>query len=306
MHTATVVVATATASTAVRSPALLFTAAFHISRFACDVQMILRVLFEVSSATADSAAPWCRHAHICCHRGNGDAFDCRALCDAALHDGLSVLLPAPTVAAIPAPTAVPLPTRRRPFKLLGSACLLATSALGCRRRCCSCRSRRRLLRHFKCQRPSCFLRRQSCRCLPRLPCHFRPDDGLSHFSDFARVSNFCVESQTPVSLPAPTFMPLRVPTAVLLLAPTVVPLSSPTAVSLPTAVPFSAHTDCRTTSGADGRADAGPDCRHLQYQWPSCFRVLRRYLQRPCRSRRRRPRRPRHQRRCRSRRRRPC
>jgi hypothetical protein len=35
-----------------------------------------------------SAAPWCRHAHICCHRGNGDAFDCRALCDAALHDGL--------------------------------------------------------------------------------------------------------------------------------------------------------------------------------------------------------------------------
>jgi hypothetical protein len=88
MHAATVVVATATASIAVRSPALLFTAAFHISRFACDVPMILRGLFEVSSATADSAAPWCRHAHICCHRGNGDAFDCRALCDAALHDGL--------------------------------------------------------------------------------------------------------------------------------------------------------------------------------------------------------------------------
>jgi len=58
------------------------------SRFACDVPMILRGLFEVSSATADSTVPWCRHAHICCHRGNGDAFDCRALCDAALHDGL--------------------------------------------------------------------------------------------------------------------------------------------------------------------------------------------------------------------------
>jgi len=80
MHAATVVVATATASIAVRSPALLFTAAFHISRFACDVQMILRGLFEVSSATADSAAPWCRHAHICCHR---------ALSGAALHGGLS-------------------------------------------------------------------------------------------------------------------------------------------------------------------------------------------------------------------------
>ena len=58
------------------------------SRVMSDVPMILRGLFEVSSATADSAAPWCRHAHICCHRGNGDAFDCRALCDAALHDGL--------------------------------------------------------------------------------------------------------------------------------------------------------------------------------------------------------------------------
>jgi hypothetical protein len=31
------VVATATVSTAVHSSALLFTAAFHISRFACDV-----------------------------------------------------------------------------------------------------------------------------------------------------------------------------------------------------------------------------------------------------------------------------
>ena len=67
------------------------------SRVMSDVPIILRGLFEVSSATANSAAPWCRHAHICCRRGNGDAFDCRALCDAALHDGLSVLLPAPTV-----------------------------------------------------------------------------------------------------------------------------------------------------------------------------------------------------------------
>jgi hypothetical protein len=58
------------------------------SRVMSDVPMILRGLFEVSSATANSAAPWCRHAHICCRRGNGDAFDCRALCDAALHDGL--------------------------------------------------------------------------------------------------------------------------------------------------------------------------------------------------------------------------
>jgi len=43
MHAATVDVATATASIAVRSPALLFTAAFHISRFACDVQMFFAV-----------------------------------------------------------------------------------------------------------------------------------------------------------------------------------------------------------------------------------------------------------------------
>ena len=88
MHASAAVVATATVSTAVHSSALLFTAAFHISRFACDVPMVLRGLFEVSSATANSAAPWCRHAHICCRRGNGDAVDCRALCGAALHDGL--------------------------------------------------------------------------------------------------------------------------------------------------------------------------------------------------------------------------
>jgi len=85
MHAATVVAATATASIAERSPALLFTTAFIF--LGSHVPMVLRGLFEVSSATADSAAPWCRHAHIC-HRGNGDAFDCRALCDAALHDGL--------------------------------------------------------------------------------------------------------------------------------------------------------------------------------------------------------------------------
>jgi len=88
MDASAVVVATTKVSIAVRSPTLLFTAAFHISRFACDVPMILRGLFEVSTATADSAAPWCRHAHICCHRGNDDAFDCRALGDAALHDGI--------------------------------------------------------------------------------------------------------------------------------------------------------------------------------------------------------------------------
>ena len=52
-----------------------------------SVPMILRDLFEVSSATADSAAPSCRHAHICCRRGNGDGFDYRALCGAVLHDG---------------------------------------------------------------------------------------------------------------------------------------------------------------------------------------------------------------------------
>ena len=88
MRASAAVVATATVSIAVRSPALLFTAAFYIYRFACDVPMILRSLLEVSSAMADSAAPWCRHARIFCRCGNGGAFDCRALCGAALHDGL--------------------------------------------------------------------------------------------------------------------------------------------------------------------------------------------------------------------------
>ena len=77
MHASAAVVTTATVSVAVRSSALLFTVAFHVSRCACDVPMILRGRFEVSSATAGSAAP---HTHICCRRGNGDAFDCRALC----------------------------------------------------------------------------------------------------------------------------------------------------------------------------------------------------------------------------------
>ena len=53
MHASAAVVATATVSIAVRSLALLFTVSFHISPFACNVPMILRGLFEVSSATAD-------------------------------------------------------------------------------------------------------------------------------------------------------------------------------------------------------------------------------------------------------------
>jgi hypothetical protein len=34
---------------------------------------------------------------------------------------------------------------------------------------------------------------------------------------------------------------------------------------VPTTVPFPVHAECRITSGADGRADAGLDCRHFQY-----------------------------------------
>ena len=65
MHASVAVVATAAISIAVNSPALLFMAAFHIYRFALDVPMILRGLFEGSSATANSAAPRCHHARIC-------------------------------------------------------------------------------------------------------------------------------------------------------------------------------------------------------------------------------------------------
>ena len=68
-----------------------------------------------------------------------------------------------------------------------------------------------------------------------------------------------------VPLPVPTTEPLLVPTAVPLPAPTAVPVPALTAVPLlvPTAVPFSAHADCRTTSGADGYAGAGPNCRNF-------------------------------------------
>ena len=48
-----------------------------------------------------------------------------------------------------------------------------TSAFSRRRRC---RFQRRLSCHFRCQQPFCFL------LLPRLPCHFRLDDGLSNLS----------------------------------------------------------------------------------------------------------------------------
>ena len=55
--------------------------------------------------------------------------------------------------------------------------------------------------------------------------------------------------------------------------PCAVPGPALTAVPLlvPTAVPFHAHADCLTTSGADGRGDAGPDVRHFQRQRPSCL-----------------------------------
>jgi hypothetical protein len=182
---------------------------------------------------------------------------------------------------------------QRPFKFIGFACLSATSALSRRRRCRSCRSRRRLLRHFKCQRPSCFLRRQSCRCLPRLPCHFRPDDGLSHFSDL-RVSATSAlsrrrrcRSQRRLSCHSECRRPCcfwrrrscrfrrqrpcrcrlqcrspRTPTAVLLPAPMVVPMLAPTAVTYSTngraASAFCADISSgRVDPVADGRADSG-------------------------------------------------
>ena len=241
-------------------------------------------------------------------------------------------------AAIPAPTAVPLPTRRRPFKLLGSACLLATSALGRRRRCCSCHSQRQLLRHFKCQRPGCFLRRQSCRCLPRLPCHFRPDDGLSHFSDL-RVSATSAlsrrrrcRSQRRLSCHSECRRPCcfwrrrscrfrrqrpcrcrlqcrspRTPTAVLLPAPMVVPMLAPTAVTYSTngraASAFCADISSgRVDPVADGRADSSTDGGAI----PG---VVAHALLAPAVVPLPEPRcllRLRHRRRCRSRRRRPC
>ena len=70
-----------------------------------------------------------------------------------------------------------------------------------------------------------------------------------------------------VPLPVPTTEPLLMPTAVQSPAPTVVPVPAVTVVPLrvTTVVPFHAHADCRNTSGADGHADAGPDCRHFQY-----------------------------------------
>ena len=220
----------------------------HVYRSACDVWVNdSSRLFKRSSATANSAAPWCRHARVLPRRGAAMHISAAIVATATLSIAVrSATLLFTTAfpccflrrrsAAIPAPTAVPLPTRRRPFKLLGSACLLATSALGRRRRCCSCHSQRQLLRHFKCQRPGCFLRRQSCRCLPRLPCHFQLDYVRPFiFLGFARVSNVCVESPTPVPHlppPLPTFAPLQVPTAVMLLAPAVVPMPVPTAVAL--------------------------------------------------------------------------
>ena len=98
------------------------------------------------------------------------------------------------------------------------------------------------------------------RCWPRLPSLPLPTAELPPAPVF-------------VPLPVPTTEPLLVPTAMLLPAPTAVPVPALMVVPLlmPTAVPFPAHADCRTTSGADGHAGAGPDCRHFQYQQPRCL-----------------------------------
>jgi hypothetical protein len=118
------------------------------------------------------------------------------------------------------------------------------------------------------QRPSCLLRRCLClfHCQPVSSspeevalCSSRAlregaDAGASPSADSHATSsaNGCAAS-CAVPVPALTVVPLLVPTAVL----------------------FHAHPDCRTTSGADGRCGAGPDCRHFQYQRPS-------YLMRRC------------------------
>ena len=155
----------------------------------------------------------------------------------------SLQVPTAVLLLAPALTAVPLPIRRRPFKPLEFACLSATAALRRRCRCRSCRSRRRLSRHFKCQRPGCFLRRQSCRCLPRLPCHFRLDCRATP------DTNNCAGVPTAVLLLALAVGPIPAPTAVpfptLTAAPAVVPMPAPPAVPLPvptTAVPLPAPT----------------------------------------------------------------
>ena len=157
-----------------------------------------------------------------------------------------------------------------------------------------CLSQRRLSCHLQCQRPCRFLRRagpcadgraatradcsavprsrrlpyylrrrRSCRCWPRRPSLPAPTAELPLAPVF-------------VPLPAPTTEPLFMPTAVPLPAPTAMPVPALTVVPLrvPTAVTFNAHADCRTTFGADGHANAGPDCRDFHYQRPSCLLPL--------------------------------
>ena len=153
----------------------------------------------------------------------------------------AVLLLAPTVVPIPAPAAVPLPACPECRATSGLTTAFQTSRVRVLVSNVRVESPTPvpllplpapILRHFTCQRPCCFLRRRSCRCLPRLPCHFRLDDGLSYFSGLRVSATSALESPTPVPLPALTFLPLQWPTAVLLLAPTVVSIPAPTAVPL--------------------------------------------------------------------------
>jgi hypothetical protein len=154
-----------------------------------------------------------------------------------------VPLPAPTLMPPPVPTAVPLPAPCR-------ACAdgrVATNAD---------------------QRPSCLLRR--CLCLFHCqPLSSSPEEVASCSSRALRERADAGASPSADSHATSSANGCAASCAVRIPALTVVPLF------VPTAVPFHAHADCRTTSGADGRGGAGPDCRHFQYQRPS-------YLLRRC------------------------